>query len=392
MYNQRKKEVGPMEQEVSRVYDEIYRLAVDTWWYDNPIVKELALKYNSKVSDEAKRIHSDSIIIDNCSFGLENDNWHIAESGLTAVNCTVTAPTDNIEGAVRNFMLYHSVLAASKQCILINTTEDIFKAKKEGKTGIILGSQNCEFVLNDDIDSAVEVFSKIGLRIMQIAYNQRSFAAEGCYTGDDAGLTIDGKKLIRAMERHGVQVDLSHVGMRSTLEAMEICDKPPIFSHSNPKKLFDHVRNITDEQAKKCAEKGGVIGVSAYSGILWNKRNFPNINDFLDAIVYYSELIGTEHVGIGMDSNAQAGTYIRREQYEIVEMLKEREGKNSLYYQSVVNNRGILTMFTEGLLNIANMICITDGLLKRGFNEKEIKQIMGMNWLRVFEQGWSKNL
>ena len=379
-----------MEQELDKVYDEVYRLAVDTWCYDNPAVKELTLQYNSQVSEQARKLHEESIIIDNCSFGLENDNWYIAESGLTAVNCTVTAPTDNIEGAVRNFMLYHSVLNSSKQCIIINSVDDILRAKKEHKTGIIFGSQNCEFILNDDIDAAVEVFAKMGLRVLQIAYNQRSFAAEGCYTGDDAGLTHDGVKLIRAMERHGVQVDLSHVGRRSTLEAMEVCEKPPIFSHSNPKKLFDHVRNITDEQAKKCAEKGGVVGVSSYSGILWNKKNFPSIDDFLDAIVYYAELIGTEHIGIGMDSNAQAGTYIRREQYEIVQMMKEREGQSSLYYQSVVNGRGILTMFTEGLLSIANMVCITDGLLKRGFSEKEVQQIMGLNWLRVFAQGWSK--
>ncbi len=379
-----------MEQKMDKVYDEVYQIAVDTWCHDNPEVKELTFKYNSKVSEEAKRIHKESIIIDNCSFGLENDNWHIAESGLTAVNCTVTAPTDNIEGAVRNFMLYHSVLASSKQCIIVNDVQDIKRAKAEGKTGIIFGSQNCEFIFSGDIDAAVEIFAKMGLRVMQIAYNHRSFAAEGCYTGDDAGLSNDGVKLIKAMERHGVQVDLSHVGRRSTLEAMEICEKPPIFSHSNPQKLFDHPRNITDEQAKKCAEKGGVVGVSSYSAILWNKKNFPTIEDFLDAVVYYAELIGTEHIGIGMDSNAQAGTYVRREQYEIVEMLKEKEGKESLYYQSVVNGRGILTMFTEGLLSIANMICITDGLLKRGFSEKEVKQIMGLNWLRVFEHGWSK--
>ena len=257
-----------MEQEMEKVYDEVYRIAVDTWCHDNPEVKDLTFKYNSMVSEEARRIHKESIIIDNCSFGLENDNWHIAESGLTAVNCTVTAPTDNIEGAVRNLMLYHSVLGASKQCILVSDADDIRRAKAEGKTGIILGSQNCEFVFNGDIDAAVEVFAQMGLRVMQIAYNQRSFAAEGCYTGDDAGLTNDGVKLLRAMERHWIQVDLSHVGRRSTLEAMDICEKPPIFSHSNPKRLFDHPRNITDEQAKKCAEKGGVVGVSAYSAIL----------------------------------------------------------------------------------------------------------------------------
>ena len=118
---------------MEKVYDEVYRIAVDTWCHDNPEVKDLTFKYNSMVSEEARRIHKESIIIDNCSFGLENDNWHIAESGLTAVNCTVTAPTDNIEGAVRNLMLYHSVLGASKRASIAEKMSEYFFSDRLGR-------------------------------------------------------------------------------------------------------------------------------------------------------------------------------------------------------------------------------------------------------------------
>lgn len=93
-------------------------------------------------------------------------------------------------------------------------------------------------------------------------------------------------------------------------------------------------------------------------------------------------------MGIGFDCTAQAGTYVRREQQYFVNLVKENDGENSLYYKSYQAGRGVLTMYTEGLLNISNMICITDQLLKRGFNKEEVKMIIGGNWYRVFKENW----
>ncbi len=379
-----------MEKNLDEIYRGIYQIAVDTWCSDNPEVKRLALNYNAAVSEEARRLHEEAIVIDNCSFGLESgdDNWQLDESGLTAMNCTVTGIMDNTAAAINNFILYHSVIAESENLIMVEHADDILRAKRENKKGVIFGAQSCEFIQHDDLDASVEVFAKMGLRVMQIGYNHRTFAADGCHSGDDAGITKDGRKLIRAMEKHGVQVDLSHAGRRSTLEAMDICEKAPIFSHSNPKELFDHVRNISPEQAKKCAERGGVIGACTYNLTLWNKRDFPSIDHFIDIICYYADLVGAEHVGIGFDCTAQAGTYVRREQQYFVNLVKENDGENSLYYKSYQAGRGVLTMYTEGLLNISNMICITDQLLKRGFNKEEVKMIIGGNWYRVFKENW----
>ena len=134
--------------------------------------------------------------------------------------------------------------------------EDILTAKRDGKIGIIIGAQSCDFIHHPDISESVEAFARLGLRIMTIAYNHRTFAADGCATGTDDGLTCEGKTLIRAMERNGIVVDLSHVGRRSTLEAMDFCEKPAIFSHSNAYALYPHFRNITDEQIKACAARG----------------------------------------------------------------------------------------------------------------------------------------
>ncbi len=99
-------------------------------------------------------------------------------------------------------------------------------AKKQGKTGIIRSAQHVDFMLHRDLEGAVEVFQRAGFRIIALACDERSFAADGCLAGTDGGLTRQGKALIRAMEANGVTVDLSRVGERSFFDALSICSKP----------------------------------------------------------------------------------------------------------------------------------------------------------------------
>lgn len=220
---------------------------------------------------------------------------------------------------------------------------------------------------------------------MQIGYNFRTFAADGCLSGTDAGLSVEGKRLIRAMEKSGITVDLSHAGRRSTLDAMEICTKPPIFSHSNPLALFDHPRNITDEQAKKCAALGGVIGVCSYVPILWNRKHLPCIEDFVDAIEYYANLIGIDHVGIGIDSNAQPGAYNRQDTRHLMQLIPPNR---DVYLAGAKAGLGKAAAYPAGLYSLANIINIIEHMLKRGFSETDIKKVMGENFLRVFDETW----
>lgn len=288
-------------------------------------------------------------------------------------------------------MDYVSVIDNTPQLTLILKADDFSKAKKEGKTGIIIGSQSSQFLHHNDIESAVEVFARMGLRVSTLAYNWRTFSADGCYSGSNGGLANDGKILIKAMERYGVTVDLSHVGERSTLEAMDVCVKPPIFSHSNPLALNNHPRNITDEQAKKCAALGGVIGVTSFPVTLWEPgKPFPTIENFIDCIAYYADLVGVDHVGLGIDSNANAGAYERRKVVMLSHTTNSMQGQQSLGFISNEAGRGILAAFPDGIESLANIVNIVDHLLKRGFSEAEIKKIIGENWLRVFRATWQQ--
>lgn len=362
---------------------------VRMWAEDAPEDKVLALSYNADASDEARKLHNESIVIDGCTFYLQTYNWQLQESHPTALNLTVPDVFSSDGGsALHEIASYLEVERRyPEHFINVLKPEDIYEAKRTGKVGIIIGSQNCDFIYGREIPMMVEIYARIGLRIMQIAYSHRSFAAEGCNTGSDAGLTKAGYELIRAMEHSGITVDLSHVGCRSTLEAMDYATKPMIFSHSNPRTMFEHTRNITDEQAKKCAEIGGVIGVCAFPPILWDGENFPTVERYVDAVCYYANLIGTDHIGIGLDSNAEPGGYVRINARNI---FGRRPELVNMYEKSYDPKTGNITICTEGIHGMTNHLNIVDKLLKRGFSHDDVRKIMGENFLRVFKATWRK--
>lgn len=369
-------------------YAAIYEISKKFACEDTPEVKEMILKINAGVSEEAKKLNQESIIIDMCTFSLEGYSWNLEESGNTAINCTVIGTKDGAAYAMRNLMDYYGNVMRDDKLMMVYKPDDIIKAKREGKCGVIIGAQSCEFVFHNDLDAAIEVFHRAGLRVMTIAYNHRTFAADGCYTGDDAGITNDGKKLIKAMQKYGVTVDLSHVGRRSSLEAMEICERPPIFSHSNPDAVVSHKRNLTEEQAKKCAALGGVIGVCSYAPTLWDGEHFPTIDTMVDCIDYYVNLVGIDHVGLGIDSNATIGGYEHRKIAYFAKLLREQQGEKSLAYKSFEAGRGVFAECLEGFMNMANIRNITDHLLKRGYKTEDIQKVLGLNFLRVFRETW----
>ncbi|WP_066457224.1 dipeptidase [Anaerotruncus rubiinfantis] len=374
-----------MEQDIVRIAQDAIMTYYST---DDPENKAYALAVNAQVSDEARRIHKESTIIDMCSFYLEADNWHLRESGVTALNLTVPGVFDGMEQALSNMIYHYEVIKNSPNLFaLMERPDDIRNAKKAGKIGVIIGAQSCRFIEHADLESACEVFAKVGLRVMQIGYNMRTFAADGCLSGTDAPLSREGKVLIKAMEKAGITVDLSHIGARSSLDAIEACEKPPIFSHSNPLELFKHPRNITAEQAKKCAAKGGVIGVCSYVPILWDEKHHPSIENFVDAISYYADLVGIDHVGIGIDSNAEPAAYDRHDTRHLMQLVSPNR---EVYLAGAEAGLGKRCAFPEGLYSLANIVNIVEHMLKRGFGEADVKKVMGENFLRVFDQTWRK--
>ncbi len=368
--------------------EDIIKIAQDSimayYGMDDPENKAYALAVNAATSDEAKELLKECTIVDTCSFYIETDNWHLRESGVTAMNLTVPDVMDDMGHAVKAIMDHYEVANRYPERFkIIETTDDIRECKATGKVGLIIGAQSCKFIEHGDLYASCEVFAKMGLRVMQIGYNQRTFASDGCLSGD-AGLSLTGKILIPAMEKAGITVDLSHVGARSALEALDLAELP-VFSHSNPRALFDHPRNISDEAIKKCGAKGGVIGICSYVPILYNGKDLPSVDGFVDAIAYVADMIGIDHVGIGVDSNAQPGAYDRYDMRHLMDLVAPNR---EVYLAGARAGLGKASAYPKGLFSLANNVNIIDTMLKRGFSHEDVKKVMGENWMRVFAKTW----
>ncbi len=337
---------------------------------------------SASVSEEARRIHSDAIVIDGCTFFCEGYNDQLAQAGVTALNLTTPDVEADAGWAVREIAACYQVIREDPKLALIETVDDIFRVKEEGGVGIIIAFQNARPMAHNP--AMVEVFYRLGARVSLLAYNDRNFAADGCGTGADAGLSRDGRALVREMNRIGMVVDLSHVGERSSLEAIEISEKPCIFSHSNPRSRVDALRNITDEHMKGVAAKGGVMGLTTYPPLNWRGgKAIPTLDDYLDNMEYAIDLIGIDHVSIGTDTEATPGAYPREYRRRLSRKLAGTLGG---YREAFQGNPDASHL--DGFAGMADFPLITQGLLERGYDEESIRKILGLNLVRVFREVW----
>lgn len=330
-------------------------------------------------AEAARAIHAEAIVIDGCAFFSEGWHERLAIAGVTALQMTVPWPGDDLRQAVRRYQHYYRLVNADSRLGLVLSTEDIRNFKREGRVGFILGSQDGDIVETDA--GLVEVYHRLGVRVIQLSYNERNLLADGCLEPTNAGLSRLGKDVIREMNRVGIQVDLTHVGERSSLEAMELSTKPCIFSHSNPKARADNPRNITDEQIKRCAAGGGVIGLTPWPPICWTGgQEPPSLDDLIGHIEYVVDLVGIDHVAIGTDSEATPGAYPPELTASHAATFGPVTGRFQEAHPGVRKTVGFESM--EGFPNL------TAALLERGWQAADIKKLLGENLLRVYRESW----
>src|SRR5689334_6344287 len=244
-------------------------------------------------------LHEESIVID----GLIIAKWDrsifedMRRGGLTAANCTVSV-WEGFSDTVANIADMKKLIRDNSELVsLVRSTEDILRAKKEGKTGIILGFQNAH-AFEDNL-GYIEAFADMGVRVVQLCYNTQNLVGTGCYERD-GGLSDFGREVINEMNRVGIMVDLSHVGGNTSSEAISFSKKPVCYSHCLPSGLKEHPRNKSDEQLKEIADAGGFVGVTMFAPFL--KRGIEaTVEDYIEAIDYVVNLVGEDAVGIGTD-------------------------------------------------------------------------------------------
>ena len=318
-------------------------------------------------------LHQDAIVID----GLIIANWQTSvfedmrRGGLTAANCTVsvwegfTQTVQNI-GAMKDKIRQHSDWLS-----LVRTTADIRQAKADNKTGIILGFQNAH-AFEDNL-SYIEAFADMGVRVVQLCYNTQNLIGTGCYERD-GGLSGFGQEVIAEMNRVGIMVDLSHVGSKTSEEAILASSKPVTYSHCLPSGLKEHPRNKSDAELKFIADHGGFIGVTMFPPFL--KRGIDaTVHDYVEAIDYVINLVGDDCVGIGTDHTQGHG-------HEFFDMLTHDKGhyRRLTRFGTIINPLGIRT--------IGEMPNLTAAMEQAGWTASRIEKVLGLNWLRVYEAVW----
>ena len=329
-------------------------------------------------SSEAKELHRRSIIID----GLNVSRWgdeavyrHLHEGGITAINATV-AVWEGSKQTIQNIgRFYRDFETYSKWIRPVASLADLHAAKQDNRAGIIFGFQNSS-PIEDDLH-LVEVFHRLGVRVIQLTYNDLNYAGAGCYERQDVGLSKFGVDLVAEMNRLGMVVDLSHVGHRTTMDAIELSEHPVWFSHANPKALCEHPRNKTDNEVRALVARGGVVGANIFPAFL-KRGDDSTLDDVLDTIEYWVELAGIEHVSIGLD-------FTENQSEEWFQWLMAGKRLDSPVFRLELPLR-----LPKGIERADEMPNLTAGLLGRGYSHEDVRKILGLNVLRLFEQVWKE--
>ena len=316
--------------------------------------------------------------------GLQYANWsekvfrQMREGGVDAVHVTIAYHETfretvlNIEGWNRWFERYPDLILHGR------TAADVLLAKKTGRTAIFFGSQNPS-CMEDDI-GLVEILHTLGLRFMQLTYNNQSLLACGCYEDEDSGLTRMGRAVVAEMNRVGLVVDMSHSGERSTLDAIECSTRPIAITHANPFNWHPARRNKSDEVLKALGETGGMLGVSVYPHHL-RQGSECSLDDFCGMIARTVDLMGPERVGMGSD-------LCQDQPDSVVHWMRNgRWTKTVDYGEGSASTPGFPEM-PSWFADNRDFGRIAAGLRATGLSEADVAGIMGNNWLRFFEESF----
>ena len=297
------------------------------------------------------------------------------EAGLNAVHVTLVYHEDYDEFLHRVKEWDRFFEENSDLIFLGKTFEDITKAQSENKTAIFFGFQNCS-PIEDDIN-LIEKVHEHGCRFMQLTYNNQSLLATGCYEKNDSGVTNFGREAIKEMNRVGIVVDLSHSAEKSTLDAIEICEKPIAITHANPSFWHEALRNKSDFLLKKLSESGGILGLSLYSHHLKDGTNCK-LENFCEMVAKTAEIMEVKNIGIGSD-------LCLNQPDSVVEWMRNGTWSKSTNYGEGSKKKPGFPKQPDWFLDARGFDNLESGLKKVGFNKQEVKGILGNNWFNFYK-------
>lgn len=317
--------------------------------------------------------------------GLQYANWseevfrQMRAGGLDAVHVTITYH-ETFRETVHNIERWNRWFERHPDLIFQGLSgEDVARARETGRTAIFFGAQNPS-CLEDDI-GLVEVLYRLGLRFMQLTYNNQSLLATGAYEAEDTGLTRMGREVVAEMNRVGIVVDMSHSAERSTLDAIAHSTRPIAITHANPANWHPARRNKSDRVLRALAESGGMLGFSLYPHHLKGGGDCTQ-REFCEMVARTAELMGVERLGIGSD-------LCQDQPDAVVEWMRSgRWTKKVDYGEGSAAAPGFPPM-PPWFRDNRDFPGLARGLRDVGLSEQEVAAIMGGNWQRFFTESFA---
>ena len=297
------------------------------------------------------------------------------DAGLDAVHVTIVYHEDYDELQKRINEWDNHFKENSDLIFLGRDFNDIEKAKKENKTAIFFGFQNCS-PIEDDI-KLIEKVHQQGCRFMQLTYNNQSLLATGCYEKQDSGVTNFGREAIKEMNRVGIVVDMSHSAEQSTLDAIEISEKPIAITHANPSFWYKAIRNKSNDLLKTLASSDGMLGLSLYPHHLKDGSNCT-LESFCEMTAKTAEIMGVKNIGIGSDLCINHPD-------SVVEWMRNGTWSEAKNYGEGSKKKPGFPKQPNWFLDARGFKNLETGLKKIGFNEEETNGILGNNWYNFYK-------
>jgi membrane dipeptidase len=330
----------------------------------------------------AAELHQEALVFDAVNRAVIDERFfgNVRTGNIAVLGRTILVSDPHVfspfgfEESLREIAELHELAALHKdKMLIVQTVDDIELARSTGRVGIYVYFQSPEPLAR--YPWRLRLFYELGLRILQMTYNDRELTGDGCAEANDAGLSNYGRTLIKQCNELGIAVDASHCGDRTTMETIEASETPVLLTHGNSRVICPKPRCKTDEQVKACASRGGVIGVQAFPPFINDGSRPPTIEDVLDHVDHYADLVGTEHIGLGLD-------LVTGHETDDFQLL----GYDPQMYEGAWVDGVQQTV--EGLSHLGELPQLTEGMLKRGYDDADIKNILGANYVRVLRQIW----
>ncbi|SED75722.1 membrane dipeptidase [Rhodobacter sp. 24-YEA-8] len=330
----------------------------------------------SELTPPKRRILIDGLQADECDVEVFQE-WN--RGGLSCVHTTCMNYTfDNTRDALSALSRWRRAFRHHPDLIeQARTADDITRIAESGRTAVILGFQNT-LPLEDDL-ALVEIFYDLGIRCLQMSYNHQGLAGSGCLEPNDSGLSLYGKKIISEMNRLGMIVDVSHCGLRTTLDSIEHSSQPIAVTHSNPSSFgtkYGHKFELThrlksDDVLKKVAETGGMFGMVLFPAMLPGGIDCK-LETFVDMVEHAASVVGHKSLGLGTD-------FVWRRPLSYIRQV--RTGRSTYDWAPVVP-----PVWPEWMRTPADLPRLADELARRKWTEEQIDDFLGQNWLDYYRR------